>query len=263
VTELVTAGSERAGSGGVAKANRRQTANRTPSREDLERLVEALIGNSQDLMRSGELLLEHRRYAHAYEMFHLAIEEYSKAHLTMAQWLALLSGRPPEWDLFWKVWTRHDIKVRLSLFIGGIAELSRQARMASGFDTPPNWSMPTDEQFDELMPHLEPVLSQMSSAFVATGPTARLLHEKRLDAVYVDWRNDSVVEPAQSVFPEEVQEALAFLRSGLDHLANAWRFRSVMAAIAPRMAPELSALLERIDDHPKAYAADGAAGRSG
>jgi AbiV family abortive infection protein len=216
------------------------------SSDELVQLFDAIVANCRELTRSGRILLDADRFVHAYSLFHQGAEELAKADLVLAQWLVLISGGDPEWQLFWRAFRDHQIKLRMSLYFGRLAE---ELRSVGVDDQPPDLSslpLPSPAEIAAAITALGQVFSQLYRATRADPPVAQELHRRRLDTTYVDWRSGKLNAPDGSVSRRDAEDLLGFLQSNLDRLMTVWSFRSYMMKLTPILAPQLEPLWDEI-----------------
>jgi AbiV family abortive infection protein len=131
------------------------------SADQMAELVTAVIANSRALHASAGKLLGSDGYAQAYLLDHFGAEEVPKANLIYAQWLAVQSGRTPQWDVFWKIFRRHDLKTTNAIVAGAIDEAMRALRsLKPPADSIPE-SPPSAVGSIEHLPVLRPIMTRL------------------------------------------------------------------------------------------------------
>jgi AbiV family abortive infection protein len=177
--------------------------------DTIEELIEAVRLNAEDLCAEATLLFEHEHHARTYALAELAVEEFAKCYDLLSLEMATLVGfELPEdvWEHFWKKWADHEFKTKVGLTVDFIRQWATQM---AGRATSEGWTAPPN-----LLETLRYVHPQLVSA--ATGH--RDLVQQRLDALYVDYRNNNVIQPSDRISPESAERMLDFARLNIEFL---------------------------------------------
>jgi len=89
-----------------------------------------------ELTEEAEMLLGAGHRSRAYALAHLAHEEIAKCVGLLNIWVGQhFRGVPPQWELFWRKWDKHDFKVQVAIVGDGLRR-AVGGRGASGATSP-------------------------------------------------------------------------------------------------------------------------------
>jgi AbiV family abortive infection protein len=169
----------------------------------LPQLIElrrAIIANVRDLAGDTRVLHNAGRWPRAFAVALLCAEETAKLFAVDAVVRLVRSGQAPDWKQVWRELNQHEIK--LGLFIQLLFELSQMG------------TSPAQKTLQELAKSLE-------GAF--PSEQAEQLHHRKLDALYVGFRQHQVVRPTEAVDASLAKAGLTMI-GGVENVLDSIRW---------------------------------------
>lgn len=211
----------------------------TLSPDEVLDLYRAVLDNAIELTEEAEIMLGASHRCRAYALAHLAHEEIAKCIGLLSIWVGLqVRGVPPQWELFWRKWSKHEFKVQLAM-------VGDMLRLAVGGEVPP---APTALTGDEELPpdafaQMRALLRTMEAAIAGHTDLVQL----RTAATYVDFVDGKVVRPAEVVSEEMAANMVQVARLNCNFFAQAGALlQSALPAMAghPLVEQVIKALAE-------------------
>lgn len=156
---------------------------------------EHVLTNAEDLVADAQLLLKNKRYARAFSLSVLAIEELAK---TMALWMtegSVRAGQPVDWKKLWSDLKRHNPKLEVAWGIREmLIQLPRLIESAEAYER-----------------------AVLRKAKAITRGAAESNTEKQ-NGFYVSLSSRTILTPRTAISPKDAENRVAMALAGCKFL---------------------------------------------